>query len=141
MQNYVNLIYREEEREMIPYCKAKGVAVIPWSPVARGILARPWNSAATHRQKTDEYLSALITRENEVDKAIVDRVEKVAKNLGVPMASVATAWVLSKGLNPVLGLSTPQRIDEAIEATKLQLSDEDIKFLEELYLPKNVTGY
>ncbi|KAI1621300.1 NADP-dependent oxidoreductase domain-containing protein [Exophiala viscosa] len=141
MQNYLNLLYREEEREMIPYCKATGVGVIPWSPVARGILGRPWGSAATKREGTDAYLSTLITRESEADKAIVDRVEQLAKRIGVPMASVATAWVLSKGLNPVLGLSSRERIDKAIEATRLQLSKEDIEYLEEPYQPKNVTGY
>ncbi|EXJ82877.1 alcohol dehydrogenase [Capronia epimyces CBS 606.96] len=141
MQNYLNLIYREEEREMIPYCRATGVGIMPWSPVARGVLARPWGANATKREQTDAYLSALITRESQADKAVVDRVEEVAKKRGVPMAAVATAWVLSKGANPVLGLSSKARIDQAIEALELKLDDEEIKYLEEPYLPKNVTGY
>lgn len=141
MQNYLNLIYREEEREMIPYCKATGVGIIPWSPVARGVLARPWGSSATKREQTDAYLSSLISRDNEADKAIVDRVEEVAKKRGVPMAAVATAWVCSKGANPVLGLGSKKRIDEAVEALKLKLTEQEIKYLEEPYLPKNVTGY
>jgi len=141
MQNYLNLIYREEEREMLPYCKATGVGVIPWSPVARGVLARPWGSGATKREQTDAYLSTLITRDHQADKAVVDRVEEIAKKRGVPMAAVATAWVLGKGANPVLGLGSKERIDQAIEATKLKLSEEEVKYLEEPYVPKKVTGY
>lgn len=141
MQNYLNLMYREEEREMIPYCNATGVGIIPWSPVARGVLARPWGSNATKREQTDAYLSALITRDNEADKAIVDRIEKVAKDKGVPMATIATAWVLGKGANPVLGLGSKQRIDQAVEAIGVRLSEAETKYLEEPYLPKNVTGY
>jgi aryl-alcohol dehydrogenase-like predicted oxidoreductase len=141
MQNYLNLIYREEEREMIPYCKATGVGIIPWSPIARGMLARPWGSTATKREQTDAYLASLITRENEADKAVVDRVEEVARKRGVPMATVATAWVWTKGANPVLGLGSKQRIDQAVEALNFKLSEAEIKYLEEPYLPKNVSGY
>ncbi|KAH0835078.1 Versiconal hemiacetal acetate reductase [Fonsecaea pedrosoi] len=141
MQNYLNLLYREEEREMIPYCKATGVGIIPWSPVARGVLARPWKSAKTVREKTDAYLSALVSKENERDNAVVDRVEQVAMKRGVPMAAVATAWVLSKGANPILGLSSKERIDQAIEAVSLKLSDEEISYLEAPYQPKHVSGY
>ncbi|KAL5352911.1 CSG1/SUR1-like protein [Pseudogymnoascus australis] len=141
MQNYLNLIYREEEREMIPYCKATGVGIIPWSPVARGILARPWNSAPTKREQTDAYLSALVSRENEADKAIVDRIEEIARRKEVPMAAVATAWVLTKGTNPVLGLGSKERIDQAVNAMKLELSEEEIKYLEAPYVPKSIAGY
>jgi len=141
MQNYLNLVYREEEREMIPYCRATGVGIIPWSPVARGILARPWDSAATKREQTDAYLSHLISRENDTDKKIVDRVEDIAKKRGVPMAAVATAWVLGKGCNPVLGLSSKERIDQAIEAMRLKLTEEEVSYLEAPYLPKDISGY
>lgn len=141
MQNYLNLIYREEEREMLPYCKATGVGIIPWSPVARGVLARPWGSGATKREKTDAYLSALITRDKEADKAIVNRVEELAAKKGVPMAAVATAWVLAKGANPILGLGSKERVDQAIEAMGLILSDGEIAYLEEPYLPKKIAGY
>lgn len=141
MQNYQNLIYREEEREMLPYCQATGVGIMPWSPVARGILARPWGSAATKRERTDAYLCQLISRENDADKAIVDQVESIAKKRGVPMAAVATAWVLGKGCNPVLGLSSKERIDQAIEAMKLKLTEEETTALEAPYLPKNISGY
>lgn len=141
MQNYYNLLYREEEREMLPYCKDTGVGIIPWSPVARGVLARPWGSRGTTREATDQFLSMLLNRENETDKKIVDRVEEVAKRRKVGMAGVAMAWTLSKGVNPVVGLSSVTRIDEAVAATKMSLSEDEVKYLEEPYLPKVVAGY
>ena len=143
MQNYYNLIYREEEREMIPYCKASGVACIPWSPVARGVLVRPWGSRDTVREKSDQFLQNIIRkRETEVDEMIVKRVEEVAKKRDVGMAKVAMAWVLKKqGIYPIIGLSSKERIDQAVEAVKFELSDEDAKYLEEPYLPKQISGY
>lgn len=142
MQNYHNLLYREEEREMLPYCFDTGVGVIPWSPVARGALTRPWGSRDTKREKTDKFLHNLIrSRENEVDKAIIDRTEEVAKKKGVSMAAVATAWSLHKGCNPIIGLSSKQRIEESVENVKVKLTEEEVKYLEEPYLPKPTTGY
>ena len=142
MQNYHNLIYREEEREMIPYCHDTGVGLIPWSPLARGILTRPWKSSATKRETTDNFLKQIIlARETEVDAAVVKRVEEVAKRRGVSMSAVATAWSLGKGVNPIVGLSSKMRIDEACENIKVKLTDEDVKYLEDPYMPKTVTGY
>lgn len=142
MQNYYNLLYREEEREMIPYCRDTGVGLIPWSPIARGVLARPWNSRDTKREQSDKMLAFLIrSRETDVDETIVRRVEKVAQKNHVNMAAVATAWCISKGVNPIIGLSSKNRIDEAVENSKLKLTAEDISFLEEPYLPKDVQGY
>ena len=143
MQNYYNLLYREEEREMIPYCQATGVGLIPWSPVARGVLTRPWSDRSTKREETDRMLKNMIrSSETEVDKAIVDRVEELSKKKGVPMAQIAIAWCLSKKyVNPIVGLSKPERIDEAVQAVQLKLSDEDISYLEEPYKPKNIQGY
>ncbi|OCL05277.1 Aldo/keto reductase [Glonium stellatum] len=142
MQNYYNLIYREEEREMIPYCKDTGVGLIPWSPVARGVLTRPWGDRTTTREKTDKFLASLIrARENDVDKAIIDRLEEVAKKRGVNMTTIATAWCIKKGVIPIIGLSSKERIDQAVENSKYQLSDEDAKYLEEPYLPKAIQGY
>ena len=143
MQNWYNLLYREEEREMIPYCRSAGVGCIPWSPISRGVLARPWGERVTQREKSDNFLKNLIrSRENEVDKAIVDRLEEVAKKHGVGMALVATAWCLKQtGVNPILGLSSKERIDQAVEAVKFELSDEDARYLEEPYMPKKVAGY
>jgi aryl-alcohol dehydrogenase-like predicted oxidoreductase len=141
MQDYYNLLYREEEREMIPYCKDSGVGLIPWSPIARGALSRPFSSRSTLRESTDPILSRLIrSKENEVDKAIIDRVEELARKKGVSMAKVAIAWVVQKGANPIVGLSSKERIDEAVEAVKWQsqggLTEEDVRYLEEPYQPK-----
>lgn len=143
MQNYHNLLYREEEREMLPYCRASGVGCIPWSPIARGVLARPWGERSTVREKSDNFLKSLIrSRESEVDKAVVDRVEEVAKKRGVGMTTVATAWSLKQpGVNPIVGLSSKERIDQTVEAVHFELSDEEAKYLEEPYLPKPISGY
>ncbi|OJZ87519.1 hypothetical protein ASPFODRAFT_32192 [Aspergillus luchuensis CBS 106.47] len=142
MQNYHNLIAREEEREMIPYCRDTGVGLIPWSPMARGVLTRPWGSRSTVREATDGALKFLIrSRETESDKAIVDRVEEIAKKKGVSMAQVAIAWSLSHpNENPILGLNSKERIDEAVAGTKVKLTDEEIKYLEEPYIPKAITA-
>ncbi|KAI4196192.1 MAG: hypothetical protein LQ346_003270 [Caloplaca aetnensis] len=143
MQNYHNLIYREEEREMIPYCADTGVGCIPWSPIARGVLARPWDDRSSLRESTDEFMrTALRPGETEVDKAIVDRLEEVAGKKGFKMAQVATAWVLRReGVNPIIGLGSKERIDEAVAALKVMLTDEEARYLEEPYLPKAVQGY
>jgi len=143
MQNYYNLIYREEENEMIPYCNDTGVGLIPWSPVGRGALTRPWGSRDTKREQSDNYLKNLIrSKESEVDKAIVDRLEEVSKKLGHSMAQVAMAWCMSKqDVMPIVGLGTTERMDEAVEACKIKLSEEDMKYLEEPYQPKTRQGY
>ena len=143
MQNYHNLIYREEEREMLPYCRATGVGCIPWSPVARGVLTRPWDSRDTKREASDNFLKSLIrNKETEIDKNIVNRVEEVAKKRGVGMAMVATAWsIRQEGVNPIVGLGSKERIDQAVEAVKFELSDEEVRYLEEPYMPKMVQGY
>lgn len=143
MQNYHNLLYREEEREMIPYCRATGVGIIPWSPIARGVLARPFDSRGTTvRDQTDNFLNALIrAQETETDAAVVGRVEELAKKRGVTMAAVATGWVLSKGECPILGLSTKDRIEEAVRNSNFVLSEDEIKYLEEPYRPKTIAGY
>ena len=143
MQNYHNLIYREEEREMLPYCRATGVGCIPWSPVARGVLTRPWASRDTKREGSDNFLKSLIrSKETEIDKNIVDRVEEVAKKRGVGMAMVAIAWsIRQEGVNPIVGLGSKERIDQAVEAVKFELSDEEARYLEEPYMSKMVQGY
>lgn len=136
MQNYYNLLYREEEREMLPYLRETGVGCIPWSPIARGALARPWGGRDTVREKSDKSLNALIrSRETEVDKLIIDRLEEVAKKRGVPMATIATAWCLAKGVNPIIGLSSKERIDQAVANVSYKLDEEDIKYLEVSPIP------
>ncbi|KAF6237777.1 hypothetical protein HO173_003978 [Letharia columbiana] len=143
MQNYHNLLYREEEREMLPYCRASGVGCIPWSPVARGVLTRPWGDRSTKREETDNFLKSLIrSKETEIDKNIVDRLEEVAKKRGVGMALVAIAWsIRQQCVNPIVGLGSKERIDQAVEAVKFELSDEEAKYLEEPYIAKMVQGY
>lgn len=128
---------------MIPFCRATGVGCIPWSPVARGALTRPWGDRATTREQTDNFMKSLIrSRETEVDKAIVDRVEEVAKQKGVSMAQIAMAWSLrQEGVNPIVGLGSKERIDQAIEALKVKLTDDEAKYLEEPYQPKVVQGF
>ncbi|CEO60246.1 Putative Voltage-gated shaker-like K channel [Penicillium brasilianum] len=142
MQNYHNLIAREEEREMIPYCLDSGVGLIPWSPMARGVLARPWGSRSTVRESTDGALKVLIrNRETEADKAIVDRVEELAGKKGVSMAQVALAWSLShQDECPIVGLHSIARVDEAVASLKIQLSPEEIQYLEEPYIPKTIAA-
>jgi versiconal hemiacetal acetate reductase len=143
MQNFYNLLYREEENEMIPYCNHTGVGLVPWSPIARGALARPFQSRETHREKTDNWLKALVrSQESKVEEEIINRVEEVAKKMEKSMAQVAIAWCLSKkDVCPIVGLSTKERMDEAVDACKIKLSEEDIKYLEEPYLPKRRAGY
>lgn len=147
MQNYYNLLYREEEREMIPYCQDSGVGLIPWSPIARGALARPFSERTTLREKTDKYLNNMIrSKETEIDKRVITRVEEIAKKHEVSMTAVATAWCLSKGnVNPIIGLSSKERIDQAVEGVKFassgKLTKEDIEYLEEGYAPKERQGY
>lgn len=140
MQNYHNLIAREEEREMIPYCLDSGVSLIPWSPVARGALARPWASRSSLRETTDVGMNMFVrSRESESDKAIIDRVEEVAAKKGISMAQVAIAWSLSHPSEyPIVGLNTKARIDEAVASVQIKLTPEEILYLEEPYVPKTI---
>lgn len=142
MQGYHNLLYREEEREMIPYCRDTGVGLVPWSPLARGALTRPWDQRTTAREQTDQLLKKLIRgRDTGADKEIVRRVDEVATRKGISMAAVATAWSIAKGMNPVLGLMSKERMDEAVENSRIKLEDEEMKYLDEAYIPKAVAGY
>jgi len=142
MQNYYNLIYREEEREMIPYCQDTGVGLIPWSPIARGALTRPWSDRSSKRAETDKFLEMLVHgREDAIDKKIIERVEEVAKKHNVSMACIATAWTIKKGVCPSIGLSSKERIDETVRNSNFNLSDEDAKYLEEVYVPKARQGF
>ncbi|KAF2462575.1 Aldo/keto reductase [Lindgomyces ingoldianus] len=134
MQNYYNLISREEEREMHPYCEHAGIGLIPWSPLARGILTRPWKAEADSIRAQSDRFAALLSSED--DKVVVNRLEEVAKKLGVSMAVVAISWSLRKGVNPILGLQSIARIDEAVDMVNFKLSDEDMKALEEVYKAK-----
>lgn len=134
MQNYHNLLYREEEREMLPYCNHAGIGLIPWSPLAQGTLARPWKDDSSSIRAQDNPTLAMLTDDG--DKVVVDRLEEISKKLGKSMATVATAWSLKKGVNPILGLQSIARIDEAVETVHFELSDEDAKALEQPYKAK-----
>jgi aryl-alcohol dehydrogenase-like predicted oxidoreductase len=144
MQNHYNLVYREEEREMIPQCRDQNVAVLPWSPLARGLLAgnRTREGARlTVRAKTDSFGDSLYTPE--VDFAVVDRVVDVAGARGVPPAQVALAWLLHKpGVTaPIVGATKIEHLDDALAAEQLQLSTDEIARLEQPYVPHAISGH
>ncbi|MDN3646434.1 aldo/keto reductase [Pontixanthobacter aestiaquae] len=141
MQNYVNLLYREEEREMLPLCADQGVAVMPWSPMARGKLTRPWD-VETNRSQTDLVGKALYSQADENDRAVVDAVAELAEKRGLPMAQIALAWVLHKSevTSPIIGATKAKHIEDAVAALDVDLSKDEIKALEASYVPHPVTG-
>jgi aryl-alcohol dehydrogenase (NADP+) len=147
MQNHYNLVYREEEREMIPLCLSEGIGLIPWSPLARGFLAgnRKANEDKKHsettRARTDEYAHSLYYRES--DFTVVDRLSEIAQARGVKNAQVALAWILSRpGItSPILGVSKPYQLEDALAAMSIQLTSEEIAKLEEPYEPHPVLGH
>ncbi len=142
MQNLVNLLYREEEREMLPLCASEGIGVIPWSPQARGRLTRDWSVTST-RSETDEFVTRLFAKTVEADKKVADRVALVAAARGVPRAQVALAWLLSKPVitAPIVGATKLQHLDDAIASVEVKLSDDEIAALEEPYVPHTVVGF
>lgn len=139
MQDHYNLLHREEEREMLPLCIDQGVGVIPWSPLARGRLTRPWDTVSA-RSETDEFGQTLY---HEGDKAIVERVAEVAERHGVAAAQVALAWVLAKpGItSPIVGVTKAHHLTDAINSLDVTLSDEDMVALEEPYTPRAIAGF
>jgi 1-deoxyxylulose-5-phosphate synthase len=143
MQNHYNLIYREEEREMIPQCLDQGVGVLPWSPLARGLLAVSRTSSGdrlTTRARTDPFLNSLYRPD--LDFPVIDRVAEVAAEAGITPAQVALAWLLHKpGVTaPIVGATKPEHLEDALAAESLSLSDEQIARLEEPYVPHTVSG-
>jgi aryl-alcohol dehydrogenase-like predicted oxidoreductase len=144
MQNHYNLLYREEEREMMDLCRSEGIAVIPWSPLARGRLARPWrDEPVTPRAETDQFGKTLYGRSAEADRNVVERVEQVAAKRGAPQAQVALAWLLAQpGVTaPIVGATKPHHLEDAVAALALDLSLEEITLLEEPYVPHWVAGF
>jgi aryl-alcohol dehydrogenase (NADP+) len=144
MQNHYNLIYREEEREMIPLCREEAIGVIPWSPLARGFLAgnrRREDFGETVRAKTDEYAKMLYYEES--DFKVVDRVSEVARKRGIPNAQVALAWLLHQpGVTaPIVGASKMQHLEDAVAALSVKLDTEELKALAEPYRPHPVLGH
>ncbi|NDV01169.1 aldo/keto reductase [Pseudoroseicyclus tamaricis] len=140
MQPHYNLIYREEEREMLPLCRSEGIGVLPWSPLARGVLAGKRSSV---RSETDGQVKALYEASKAQDEAVADAVRKVAEARGVPMAQIAYAWVASRpGITaPLVGISRTELFDDAIAALDLQLTEEEVAALEAPYRPKAVSGH
>jgi 1-deoxyxylulose-5-phosphate synthase len=146
MQNHYNLVYREEEREMIPLCRAQGIGLIPWSPLARGFLAGNRRTASegfgdTTRAKTDDYGQKLYYQES--DFAVLERVTEIARRRGVPAAQIALAWVLHQpGVTaPIIGASKMQHLDDAVQALELKLSEEELRALAEPYRPHPILGH
>jgi aryl-alcohol dehydrogenase-like predicted oxidoreductase len=139
MQNHYNLLYREEEREMLPLCADQGIAVIPWSPMARGRLTRDWD-ATSARSETDAFGKSLYLDD---DRVIVDAVAEIAEQRGVPRAQIALAWVLHQPTvtAPIVGATKPEHITDAVAAVELTLSEDEITRLEKSYGPHEVNGF
>ncbi|MGC2620011.1 MAG: aldo/keto reductase [Acidobacteriaceae bacterium] len=143
MQNHYNLLYREEEREMLPLCRAEGIGVIPWSPLARGRLARPWQSEQTKRSETDAFGNRMYAKTEEADKGVVDRLAELAQQRGVAQATLALAWMLAKpGITaPIVGASKAHHLEDAVAALDMKLTEEEVARLEEPYVPHPVLGF
>jgi aryl-alcohol dehydrogenase-like predicted oxidoreductase len=142
MQDHYNLLNREEEREMFPLCADQGIGVLPWSPLARGRLARDWNET-TNRMDTDEFGKTLYTAQVDSDRKIVERLAEIAKKRGVPRAKVALAWMLQKPVvtAPIVGASKPHHLDDMVAALSLILTPQEVAALEEPYAPHPIVGF
>ena len=143
MQNHYNLLYREEEREMIGLCQSEGIGVIPWSPLARGRLARAWQAESTKRFETDQFGKSMYSRTEEDDHKVVDRLGEIAEKRGVPRAQIALAWLLSRPAvtAPIVGATKSNHLEDAAAAVALRLTPEETTALEELYTPHPVLGF
>lgn len=142
MQNHLNLLYREEEREMLPLCKAEKIGVIPWSPLARGRLTRDWEES-TDRSETDKYGKSLYYATSEADRVVVERVAELAEKRGVPRAQIALAWVLQKEpvTAPIIGATKMSHLEDAVAALSITLTPEEISLLEQSYVPHPIQGF
>ena len=144
MQNHYNLVYREEEREMNPLCRAEGVGLIPWSPLARGFLAgnrRSEDKGETVRAKSDEFAHGLYYKQD--DFQVVEQVTEIAKKRGVPNAQVALAWILHQPgvTSPIIGATKTHHIDDAIKAAELKLTQDELAYLAAPYKPHPILGH
>lgn len=141
MQNYLNLLYREEEREMLPLCREEGIGVIPWSPLAKGRLTRDWNEQ-TARSEIDEVGKAFYAKMAEADRKVVEVVAEIAAKRGIPRAQVALAWVLQKEqvTSPIIGATKANHLEDAVAAVSVKLELSEIASLEEPYVPHPVIG-
>jgi aryl-alcohol dehydrogenase-like predicted oxidoreductase len=142
MQNYYNLLYREDEREMLGLCMSEGIGVTPWSPLARGRLARPWTAEPqTERSKNDAFAHKLYGKTVDIDKPVIDRVNQFAQERGLPPSQVALAWMFHKPAvtSPIVGATKPHHLEDAVAALSVKLSPEEIARLEEPYQPHPAT--
>ena len=142
MQNHYNLLYREEEREMLPLCDSEGIGVIPWSPLARGRLTRDWDDS-TERAATDKYGEKLYAATIEADRQVAEAVAGIAAGRGLPRAQIALAWLLHKPVltAPIVGASKPGHLEDAVAALSVKLSPEEIIELEAPYRPHAIAGF
>jgi aryl-alcohol dehydrogenase-like predicted oxidoreductase len=143
MQNHYNLLYREEEREMVPLCRDQGVGLIPWSPLARGQLARGPEATATRRSETDRFAKNLYGSTVEHDRAVLNALDKVAKARGLPHAKVALAWLIQNEAlaAPIVGATKMEHLETAVAAVEVKLSADEVKTLEAPYVPHPVAGF
>jgi aryl-alcohol dehydrogenase-like predicted oxidoreductase len=142
MQNHLNLLYREEEREMLPLCAAEGIAVVPWSPLARGRLTRDWE-VASKRSDTDEVTRRLYAATEDADRRVAEAVKALAEARGIPRAQVALAWVAQKSgvTAPIVGASKLVHLEDALAALSVKLTADEIALLEAPYAPHAVAGF
>jgi 1-deoxyxylulose-5-phosphate synthase len=142
MQNFYNLLYREEEREMLPLCADERIAVLPWSPLARGRLTRAPDTD-TPRTQTDKLFGALFEKSEDADRKVIERLGRIAEARGVPRAQIALAWLLGKSIvtAPIVGAAKPQHLDDALAALDLELTEAEITQLELPYVPHPVAGH
>ncbi|OWV99781.1 alcohol dehydrogenase [Rhizobium sp. R72] len=142
MQDHLNLLYREEEREMLPFCQDRKIAVIPWSPLARGRLTRDWDEKTT-RSETDEFGKTLYKQAEDADRTIIGVVGKLAEKHGVSRAQIATAWILQKSAvtAPIIGASKANHLTDAVASLAVKLTPDDVAALEEPYVPHHVEGF
>jgi aryl-alcohol dehydrogenase-like predicted oxidoreductase len=144
MQNHYNLLYREEEREMIPLCADQGIGLIPWSPLARGRLTRPWDQrSSTDRANTDEFGKTLYAQTESADRTIVDRLAALSAKRNLPMAQLALAWMLHKPhiTAPIIGATKPHHLEDAVAALSVKLTPDELASLEQPYLPHPTLGF
>ena len=143
MQDHYNLIYREEEREMLPLCRAEKIGSIPYSPLASGRLTRDWSSESTLRSETDQIQKAKYDAAMESDRPIVERVAELAQKYGVPRTHIALAWLLQKEpvTAPIIGATKIAHLEEAVSALSVKLDPGDIAYLEEPYMPHRIIGH
>jgi 1-deoxyxylulose-5-phosphate synthase len=143
MQNHLNLVYREEEREMLPLCHAEKIGVIPYSPLASGRLTRDWSSEGTLRSETDQIQKMKYDASADMDRQIVERIAELAQKHGVSRTDIALAWLLQKETvtAPIVGATKIAHLEEAVGALSVKLTQEEVVYLEEPYVPHRVVGH